>query len=110
PDDRLASPGDRREVSGGSARHEDAGRLVRIVDPLPEPVEDGQLELARSCGFPPGSRIDVRGRGDEVAERRGPRPGARDIAEEARVVEVADERQDVTIQSVEEPVECAGSR
>ena len=43
--------------------------------------------------------------GDEVAQRGRPRPGARDVAEEPRMIEVPDEREHVAVEPVDEVVE-----
>jgi len=69
PDDRLPGAGDGCQVRRRPAGHEHAGGLRGVADPLAEPVEDGQLQLARTGGFPPGAGIDV---GCEGRRRRAP--------------------------------------
>ena len=97
-DERLSCARDRGEVRGRSAGHQDARRRLRVFDPVAEPVEDGQLEGARSGGFAPRAGVDHGRRSDQVAEGGRPRAGAGDVAEEPRMIEVADERQDVLVQ------------
>ena len=104
-DERLPGAGDRGEVRGRSAGHQDARRRVRVPHPVAEPVQDRQLEGARSGGFAPRAGID-HGRGrDQVTEGGGPGAGTGDVAEEARMVEMADERQDVLVQDAEQLAE-----
>ena len=48
--------------------------LARVADPLLEPAEHLELDLARPGRLHPGAGVDVARAGDQVAERA--RPGA----------------------------------
>ena len=110
PDQGLPGARDRRQVGRGPA-----ASPARPPSPERYPIQPRNQSSTVSSSWlgPDASRhepaVDVHRRRDEVAQRPRPRPGARDVAEEARVREVPDERQDIAIEPLEELVERDGS-
>jgi hypothetical protein len=102
---RLPRARERRQVGGRAARHEHADRLLGVADPLPQPVEDDELERARPGGPEPPARVDVERTRDQVAERAGPGAFARNEAEIAGVADPGDKGQHVSLQPFEHLVE-----
>ena len=101
---RLARARERREVRRRAAADEEPGRLLRVVQPVLEPADHLELDLARPRGLHPRARVDVRGAGDQVAERPRPGAGERDVREEPGVVALAHEREHVLVEPAEDLV------
>ena len=82
-----------------------AGAAV-VAEPVLEPVEHGQLDLARAGRLHPAADVHVQRAGDEVAERARERLAGGDEGEVARMVGAAHERQHVG----GEPLQRVGPR
>ncbi len=108
PHQRLAGAGERRQVRGRPTRDQCAARLGRIADPLPEPVEHGQLQRGRAGGAQPPAGIDVERARDQISQR--PRPGALagDVGEVAGMGETGDVGQHIALEVVQDLVEPRG--
>ena len=80
--------GDQRVDAGRrGAAHEQSARALRVAEPLPDPVDDGQLDLAGTAGGQPRALVDrARGR-HEVRQHARPGGRCRNEPEEPRVVE-----------------------
>ena len=104
-DERLARARERCHVRRGAAAGEHSARVGRITDPVFEPVEDDQLELARAGRQSPRADVDVESARDQIAERGWPGPAARDVREVARVLVARHERKDVCLETCEELIE-----
>ena len=110
PGERLARARERGHVRGRAAADERARRLRRVADPLLEPAEHLELDLARPGRLHPRADVEVAGARDQVAERARPGAGERDEAEEGRVAVAAREREDVAVEPGEDLVEGLGLR
>ena len=99
---RLARAGEGGHVRGRAAARQRSSRLCRVADPVLEPAEHLELDLARAGRLHPGTRVDVAGARDQVGERAGPGSGAGNEAEEARVVDAAAERKHVAPEALDD--------
>ncbi len=79
---------DRRRAAG---REKAAGRL-RIADPLPEPVDHDEFELARAARSEPGTLEDVESRREVVGDHARPGRCRRHECEEARMIHPCGDR------------------
>ena len=86
PDGVLAGGGERRHVCRRAAADEHTGSRVGQTQPVREPSQHHQLDLARPGRFHPRAAVDVDSGGEEIAERRGPRAVGRDEREVAGVL------------------------
>jgi hypothetical protein len=109
PEQRLPGAGERGQVGRRAAADQHPGRLLGVADPLLEPAQHHQLQLAGTGGLDPGAGLDVAGAGDQVAEHARPGPGAGNVGEEAGVVVQAEERQDVAAELLEDALETLGA-
>ena len=101
----LARASQGGQVPGRAAADERAGCVGRKPDPVLEPAEHLELDLARAGRLHPRARVEVAGTGDQVTEGAGPGSGEGDEAEEARVAVAAGEREDVAVEAGEDLVE-----
>ncbi len=91
-------PGRRQGVDAGrrpSARQKPA-RALRIAEPAPQPVDDHQLELARTACDQPGACVDVVSGRHEVGQHPGPRGRRWDKPEATRVIVPQRDREDLS--------------
>ena len=91
-------PGGDEGVEAGrrAPAREQPARGLRVAEPVPDPVEDDQLELARTARGQPGALVDLVPRGHEISQH--PRPGGRcgDEPEEPGVIDPRRNRQDLS--------------
>ena len=104
-DERLACARERCHVRRRAAADEDPSRRLGIAEPVGEPAQHLELDLARAGRLHPGARVDVRRARDQVAERAGPGAAAGDEGEEARVLHAAREGEDVLGEAPQDLVE-----
>ena len=81
----VASGDDRHERCRRATGGEQAATPVRHPEPLPEPVDDGELDLVRSGSDRPDASEEVIATREPITHQRRKRRDAWDIAEEARV-------------------------
>ena len=105
PGQRLACARDRGHVPHRAAAHQRAGRLGGVADPLLEPPQHLELDLAWAGRLHPGARVEVAGTCDQVAERTRPGRAERNEAEETRVAVTAREREHVALEAFEDRLE-----
>ena len=99
---RLLARGDERiENCGRTAGREEPARRFRIADPLPEPVDHDELELARPAGSEPGALEDVEAGREVIRDHAGPGRRRRYEREEARMIDARRDRQHVVCDTFE---------
>ena len=82
-------------AGGGAAAGQQTPGTLRVTEPAPEPVQDDELDLARTARDQPGAGVHVPGGGQEI--RDDPRPGRlrRNEPETAGMVQAGRHREDV---------------
>src|SRR6266540_7381764 len=96
--ERFARADERRQVRGRTAGHEQSAGVGGQTQPLLEPAENLELELARPGRLHPRTGVDVARARDQIAERSRPRGRSRNEGKEARVLDAAAEREDVALE------------
>ncbi len=85
----LPSTRQRGQVGRRPTRDQDAAAGGRVVDPVGEPPQHGELEVGGTCRLHPVADVDVVSAGDQVSECARPGALSRDVREVAGVVDAA---------------------
>ena len=99
---RLLAGGDQRvEDCGRPAGGEEATCRFGVADPLTDPVDDDQLELAGTAGAEPGPLEGIEPGGEIVGDHAGPGRGRGHEGKEARMIDACGDGKHVSYRALE---------